>query len=104
MVVELGPLEASRAMADIEPAASTRSVPRAVSSLEDSLASVRGAAAALMSAIEGMPKASHGLALDEVSLELGVRLGVEGGVIVARGSMEADTSVILTWRARATGD
>lgn len=105
MLVELdrvdanGVVRADRAE-EIELVADTREVVLATSRLEDSLASVRGAAVALMSTIDGMPKGSAGLALDEVSLELGVHVGVEGGVLVARGSMAANASVTLTWRAR----
>jgi hypothetical protein len=37
--------------------------------------------------------------LGEASMSLGLSLGVEGGVIVAKGSAKAEASVTLTWRA-----
>jgi hypothetical protein len=40
------------------------------------------------------------MALDEVSMDISLSLGVEGGVIVAKGSARAEASVTLTWRAR----
>lgn len=61
--------------------------------LEDSLASVRGAATALLATVEGMPKKP-----DEVSLELSLSFEVEGGIVVAKGSAKAEASVTLTWR------
>lgn len=76
---------------------------RAATALEDSLASVGGAAAALMATVSQLEPSRSGLGLDEVSLELSLSLGVEGGVIVAKGSLEAQASVTLTWKARPTG-
>lgn len=61
--------------------------------LEDSLASVRGAAKALMSAVDLMPRKP-----DEVTLELALSLGVEGGVVVAKGSAKAEASVTMAWK------
>jgi hypothetical protein len=73
-------------------------VRRATTALEDSLASVRGAAVALMATVSEIGPGSGGLGLEEVSLELGLSLGVEGGIIVAKGSAQAEASVTLTWR------
>jgi hypothetical protein len=67
---------------------------KVVGKLEDSLDSIRGAAVALMSAVGGMAKKP-----DEVTLELALSLGVEGGVIVAKGTASAEASVTLTWKA-----
>jgi hypothetical protein len=77
-------------------------VRRATTALENSLESVRGAALALMSSVSQIGAAAGDLALGEVSLELGLSVGVEGGVIVAKGSAEAHAAVTLTWKA-ATG-
>lgn len=71
----------------------------AVTRLEDSLASVRGAAVALMATVDELKERQAAMALDEVSLDLALSLGVEGGVIVAKGSARAEASVTLTWRA-----
>jgi len=38
------------------------------------------------------------LAADEVTVEFGIVLGVEGGVIVAKGSAEVHFTVTLTWK------
>jgi NTP-dependent ternary system trypsin peptidase co-occuring protein len=54
---------------------------KALTKLEDSLASLRGAAVALLASISGMGKPP-----DEVTLELALSFGIEGGVIVAKGS------------------
>lgn len=71
----------------------------AVTRLEDSLASVRGAAVAFMATVDELKKREAPMALDEVSMDLSLSLGVEGGVIVAKGSARAEASVTLTWRA-----
>ena len=66
----------------------------AVTRLEDSLTSLRGAARALGTAIDGMPQKPT-----EVTLDLAISFGVEGGVIVAKGSARAEASVSLTWKS-----
>jgi thymidine phosphorylase len=71
----------------------------AVTKLEDSLASVRGAAVAFLAAVDELRKRQAPMALAEVSMDLALSLGVEGGVIVAKGSARAEASVTLTWRA-----
>jgi hypothetical protein len=71
-----------------------RGVETAVTRLEDSLGSIRGAAVALMSSVAGMAKRP-----DEVQLEIALSLGIEGGVIVAKGSANASATVTLTWKA-----
>lgn len=58
----------------------------AVTRLEDSLASVRGALVALMATIDELKKRQTPMTLDEVSMDLGRSFGVEGGVIVVKGS------------------
>ena len=73
--------------------------PTAVTKLEDSLASVRGAAVAFMATIDELTKRAAPMPLDEVSMNLSLSLGVEGGAIVAKGSAKAEASVTLTWRA-----
>jgi hypothetical protein len=72
---------------------------RAVARLEDALGSVRGAAVAFMATVDVLKKRSDPMALDEVCMELALSLGVEGGVIVAKGSASAEASITLTWRA-----
>jgi hypothetical protein len=72
---------------------------RAVAKLEDALGSVRGAAIAFMATVNELKQRSDPMALDYVSMEVALSLGVEGGVIVAKGSARAEASVTLTWRA-----
>jgi thymidine phosphorylase len=74
----------------------------ALTRLEDSLASVRGAGIALLSTVSQMKRRSQEWTLNEVTLELALALGVEGGVVVAKGSAKAEASVTLTWTS-ATG-
>jgi hypothetical protein len=71
----------------------------AVTRLEESFASVRGAAIAFMATIDELKKRNAPMALDKVSMDLSLSLGVEGGVIVAKGSASAEASVTLTWRS-----
>lgn len=73
---------------------------KATVALEQSLESVEGAAVALLGTVEALRGRDGKLGLDEVSLELDLSLGLEGGVIVAKGSVGAQASVTLTWRAR----
>jgi hypothetical protein len=70
---------------------------KALTRLEDSMKSLRGAATALLSTIGGMAERPN-----EVTLELGLSFAVEGGVIVAKGSATAEASVSLMWRALET--
>lgn len=74
---------------------------KALTRLENSLGSVRGASVALMSTVTELRRECDDVQLDEVSLELGLSFGVEGGVVVAKGSARAEASVTLTWRARS---
>jgi Trypsin-co-occurring domain 1 len=77
---------------------------RATTKLEDSLGSVRGAAVALLSTVNEV-KGRHGtVELHEVSLELGLSFGAQGGVVVARGSANVEASVSITWRASERTD
>lgn len=73
---------------------------KATAALEQSLASIRGAAVAMMATVKDIDDRDDRIALDEVSLELGLSFRVEGGVIVTKGSAGAEASVTLTWRAR----
>ena len=74
-------------------------VAKAVTRLEDSLASVGGAAVALMATVQQLRSRRDAMELGEVSMELALSFGVEGGVVVAKGSARAEASVTLTWRA-----
>jgi hypothetical protein len=65
--------------------------------LEDSLASVEGASVALMSTVDELRKRDGGLRLSQVALELSLSFGVEGGVVVAKGTASAEATVTLTW-------
>jgi thymidine phosphorylase len=91
-----GALEASRL--DLVVKREGREGSTAVTRLEDSLASVRGAAVALMATVDELKKRQAPMALNEVSMDLALSLGIEGGVIVAKGSAKAEASVTLTWR------
>ena len=86
---------------DIEVVVESPGLDRAVTRLEDSLASVKGAAVALLSVVDDLRRRGDGVALDTVSLDLALSLGVEGGVVVAKGSAKAEASVTLTWKANA---
>jgi len=86
-------------LSDVELVSEEPGIGRATVKLEDSLGSVRGAAIALLSSVAKMPSGSGNVELAEASLEVGVKMGIEGGVIVAKGSMEADASVKLVWRS-----
>lgn len=83
---------------EIELVAKESGESKALTRLEDSLDSIRGAAVALMSTVSELRRRSDAMELAEVSLELGLSFGVEGGVIVAKGSAKAEASVTLTWR------
>jgi hypothetical protein len=72
---------------------------RVATRLEDSLASVKGAAVALLSVVDDLKGRGGAVALDEVALELALSFGVEGGVVVAKGSASAEATVTLTWKA-----
>jgi hypothetical protein len=74
-------------------------IAKAAAKLEDSLASVRGSAVALLSVVNDLKSRTDAVALDEVSLDLALSFGVEGGVVVAKGSAKAEAAVTLTWRA-----
>jgi hypothetical protein len=103
MLVETSVI-APRATSDVglvvEPA--DGGVAKATARLEDSLGSVRGAATALMSTVNEMKQRADTVSLDEVSLDLALSLGVEGGLVVAKGSAKAEVSVTLTWRSETT--
>jgi hypothetical protein len=60
---------------------------------------VRGSAVALLSVVNDLKSRTDAVALDEVSLDLALSFGVEGGVVVAKGSAKAEAAVTLTWRA-----
>jgi hypothetical protein len=83
---------------DVELVAGEAGPLKAVTRLEDSLSSLRGAAAALTATADAISQQSGGLELDEVALTLTLSFGVEGGVIVAKGSAKAEASVMLTWK------
>ena len=72
---------------------------KALTRLEDSLQSVRGASVALLHTVDELRRSSSEVRLDEVSLELALSFGVEGSVIVAKGSAKAEASITLTWRS-----
>lgn len=79
-------------------------VATAVTRLENSLASVRGAAVAFMATVQQLRSRQDPMELDEVSMQLALSFGVEGGVVVAKGSAKAEASVTLTWRAARAAD
>lgn len=101
MLVEVTSRSA-RDASDVEPVAAERGITAAVTRLEDSLASVRGAALALLDTVAAVDERAGRVKLDEVTLELGLSFAVEGGVIVAKGSSQAQATVTLSWRAART--
>ena len=52
----------------------------------------------LTPAITATTNRLRALAADEVTVEFGLMLGVEGGVVVAKGSAEVHFTVTLTWK------
>jgi hypothetical protein len=86
---------------DVDVVVDDSGVGRAVTRLEDSLGSVKGAAVALLSVVDDLRRRNDGVALNTVSLDLALSLGIEGGVVVAKGSAKAEASVTLTWKATA---
>lgn len=73
---------------------------KAIARLEDALGSVQGAAVAFMATVEELRRRDADMVLDEVSMDVALSFGAEGGVIVAKGSVRAEASVRLTWRAK----
>jgi hypothetical protein len=59
---------------------------------------VQAALDGLTPAITATTNRLRRLAADEVTVEFGLVLGVEGGVIVAKGSAEVHFTVTLTWK------
>jgi Trypsin-co-occurring domain 1 len=59
---------------------------------------IQAALDGLTPAITATTKKLRKLAADEVTVEFGLVLGVEGGVIVAKGSAEVHFTVTLTWK------
>ena len=59
---------------------------------------VQAALDGLTPAITATTNRLRKLAADEVTVEFGLLLGVEGGVIVAKGSAEVHFTVTLTWK------
>lgn len=94
MLVEVDRLPTS----DVEPVGDEDGPHKAATRLEDSVDSIRGAAQALLGAMAEMPRAP-----DEVVFEFSLSFGVEGGVIVAKGSAKAEASVSLTWKSPTSG-
>src|SRR4051794_16158688 len=84
----------------VDPGEATK---KAATALEQSLGSIRGAAVALMGAVKELAARDDRVALDDVTLELALSFGVEGGVVVAKGSARAEATVTLTWRAPPRG-
>lgn len=76
------------------PLASTRPgevVARARQSLEQALDQVTPAMRAMLDRLVAMSP-------DEVSVEFGLTLGVETGVVIAKGTSEMHFAVTLTWK------
>lgn len=86
------------ATSDVEVVVDESGLVKAATRLEDSLQSVKGAAVALLSVIDDLRRRGDAFTLDTVSLDLALSLGVEGGVVVAKGSAKAEASVTLTWK------
>jgi hypothetical protein len=57
----------------------------------------------LTPALTATTKKLRAFAADEVTVEFGLVLGVEGGVIVAKGSAEVHFTVTLTWTRQEQG-
>ena len=90
---------AERSGAEIGLVADESGVAKAATRLEESLGSVKGSAVALLDVVDDLKRRGGGVELSEVSLELALSFGVEGGVVVAKGSAKAEASVTLTWRS-----
>jgi hypothetical protein len=64
---------------------------------------VQAALDELTPAINATTERLKGFKADEVTVEFGLLLGIEGGVIIAKGTAEAHFNVTLTWK-RPDGD
>ncbi|WP_234380096.1 CU044_2847 family protein [Streptomyces sp. CMB-StM0423] len=62
--------------------------------LQDALDGIRPVAAAVHERLRALPAAP-----DRVTVEFGVKLSAEAGVIVARGTAEANFTVTLEWES-----
>lgn len=77
-------------------------VARATASLQDVVDVIRPVGESLAEAVERMNRRP-----DSLEVSFGIKLGVSAGVIVSKGSAEANLSVKLVWdgsRAPAAGD
>lgn len=101
MLVEVDRPLRQAARSDVEAVIEPREgKPReAATRLEESLGSVQGAAVALMDTVDALQQRGGSVRLAEVSLDLSLSFGVEGGVVVAKGTASAQAAVRLTWRA-----
>ncbi|SCF28461.1 CU044_2847 family protein [Micromonospora mirobrigensis] len=66
--------------------------------LQQALARVRPAAEAVLDSVRGMASAP-----DKVTVEFGVKLTAEAGVVVARTAAEANFTVSVEWSAGGAG-
>lgn len=79
----------------IVPAASLgETVAKATQSFEDALKKVKVTAAGLLSELRGLAEAP-----EEISVEFGIKIGAEAGVILASGTVEANYKIGLKWKA-----
>jgi hypothetical protein len=63
--------------------------------------SVQAALADIEPAIAATTRQLRALAADELTVEFGLVLGVEGGAVVAKGTAEVHFTVTLTWKKEA---
>ena len=84
--VEVAPIGA------IAPAGSGKLVALAQRSLQDALEPIRSVSAGVLETIKDLAESPS-----KVGVDFGVKLSVEGGLVVARGTAEANFVVRLEW-------
>ena len=87
-------VETRLAPSDVQLVADESSFTRVSTQLENSLGSIRGASVALLSVLQTMERQP-----EEATIELELAFGVEGGVLVAKGSAHAQATVTLKWKS-----
>ncbi|WP_433603572.1 CU044_2847 family protein [Nocardia sp. CA-135953] len=69
----------------------------AAENLQDAVARIRPAAMAVLNGVREMA-----VPPDSVSVEFGIKLTAEAGVVIARAASEANFSVTVSWSTRST--
>ena len=90
ILVELAPRPGVQQVARLQPAELARRSAEALDKAWDTIRAMSDRAGALIEDLAGDP--------DEVQLEYGIKLDVEGNAVIAKAGAEAAISVSLTWK------